>query len=107
MKYILLSAAVVFNVVAYGVFRSIAHRPHDLGWLMLFGIGLALGALNLLCFTVALKQLSLATAYPVFSGATIALMVLASAVVFKEQVTSGMLAGCVVIVAGIVLLTRQ
>ena len=107
MKYVLLCAAVVLNVAAYGVFRSIAQRPHDSTWLALFSLGMALGALNLFCFTIALKQLSLAVAYPVFSGATIGLVVALSALVFREQVTSSMLAGCAVIIAGIVLLTRQ
>jgi multidrug transporter EmrE-like cation transporter len=107
MRYALLCAAVVFNVAAYGLFRSIASRPHDSVWLTLFACGLALGALNLFCFTIALKHLSLAVAYPVFSGATIGLMVALSAVIFKEQVTWTMFAGCTVIVAGIALLTRQ
>jgi multidrug transporter EmrE-like cation transporter len=107
MKYILLAAAVAFNVAAYGIFRSIAHRPHDTTWFALFGAGLALGALNLFCFTGALKQLSLSVAYPVFSAATIGLMVLGSALAFKEQITAGTLVGCALIVAGIALLARQ
>ncbi|HUJ88234.1 MAG TPA: SMR family transporter [Burkholderiales bacterium] len=107
MNYILLSAAVVLNVAAYAVFRSIAHRPHDSTWLLLFTVGLALGATNLFCFTSALRQLSLAVAYPVFSGATIALMVATAALLFGERVTYTMLAGSVVIVLGVYLLTRQ
>jgi multidrug transporter EmrE-like cation transporter len=107
MSYILLLAAVVLNVAAYAIFRSIAHRDHDANWLFLFGLGLGLGAANLFCFTTALRQLSLAIAYPLFSGATIALMVFSGAFLFGERVTATMVAGCLVIVLGIALLTRQ
>ena len=107
MSYALLSAAVVLNVATYAIFRSIAHRPHDGAWVLLFGSGLLLGAANLFCFTAALKQLRLAVAYPVFSGATIALMVVTSALAFNERITLTMILGCAVVFAGIVLLTLQ
>ena len=105
MSYALLSAAVVLNVATYAIFRSIAHRPHDGAWVLLFGSGLLLGAANLFCFMAALKQLRLAVAYPVFSGATIALMVVTSALAFNERITLTMILGCAVVIAGIVLLT--
>jgi multidrug transporter EmrE-like cation transporter len=107
MNYVLLSAAVIFNAVAYAIFRFIAHRSHDSTWLLLFAFGLALGAANLFCFTTALRQLSLAVSYPVFSGATIALMVVTGALFFGERVSYSAIAGCVVIVLGIILVTRQ
>ena len=107
MKYVLLAAAVLLNVGGYLVFRAIASRPHDLVWLALFACGLALGALNLFFFTAALKELSLAIAYPVFAGASIALMALAAATLFKEQLTLSTFAGCTIIIAGIVVLSRQ
>ncbi|MFI4929988.1 MAG: SMR family transporter [Burkholderiales bacterium] len=107
MTYLLLSAAVILNVAAYVIFRAIAQRPHDLGWLLLFGLGLALGAANLFCFTATLKQLSLAVAYPVFSGITIALMVVTTALIFGERISYSTVAGCVVIVLGVALVTRQ
>ena len=107
MKYVLLAAAVLLNVAAYGIFRAIASRPHDLVWQALFVCGLGLGAVNVFFFTAALRELSLAVAYPIFSGATIGLMVLTAALIFKEQVTSSMLAGCVIIIVGIAVLSRQ
>jgi multidrug transporter EmrE-like cation transporter len=106
MAYVLLGAAVILNVAAYAIFRTIAHRPHDAAWAAQFGLGLALGAANLFCFTAALKHLSLAVAYPVFSGATISLMVIAAALFFGERVSTTVVAGCAVVVVGIVLLTR-
>jgi small multidrug resistance pump len=107
MNYALLAAAVVLNVAAYAIFRSIADRSHDGVWLLLFSSGLLLGAANLFCFTAALKQMRLAIAYPVFSGATIALMVVTSALAFGERITYTMITGCAVVIMGIVLLTRQ
>jgi multidrug transporter EmrE-like cation transporter len=107
MHFVLLSAAVVLNVAAYAIFRSIAHRPHDATWALQFALGLGLGAANLFCFTAALKQMSLAVAYPLFSGTTIALMVLTGALFFGERVSSSMVLGCGVIVLGIVLVMRQ
>jgi multidrug transporter EmrE-like cation transporter len=107
MPYVLLAAAVVLNVAAYAIFRTIAHRPHDVIWLVSFGAGLALGAANLFCFTAALKDFNLAVAYPVFSGATISLMVLTAAWLFGERISSTGIAGCVLVIVGIGLLTRS
>ena len=107
MPYVLLGAAVVLNVAAYAIFRAIAHRPHDTLWALQFGLGLALGAANVFCFTAALKHVSLAVAYPVFSGATIALVVLTATLLFGERVSATVVAGCAVVVLGIVLLTRS
>jgi multidrug transporter EmrE-like cation transporter len=107
MTYALLLAAVALNVAAYAIFRAIAHRPHDAIWLVQFSLGLGLGAANLFCFTTALKYMSLAVAYPLFSGATIALMVLTGALFFGERISPAMVAGCVVIVVGIALVARQ
>jgi multidrug transporter EmrE-like cation transporter len=107
MQYVFLSSAVLLNVAAYAIFRAIAHRAHDSMWLFLFACGLALGGANLFCFTASLKHLSLAVAYPVFSGATIALMVASSALFFGERITYSVAGGCLVIVLGIVMLTRQ
>ena len=107
MNFVSLSAAVILNVAAYAIFRFIAHRPHDAIWLLLFSLGLGLGAANLFCFTAALKDMSLAVAYPIFSGATIALMVLSGAALFEEHISAGMVAGCFLIVIGVALVARQ
>ena len=107
MTFVFLLAAVALNVAAYAIFRSIAQRPHDAIWTLLFGLGLGLGAANLFCFTAALRHMSLAVAYPLFSGATIALMVLTGALFFGERVSLTMIAGCAVIVMGIALVARQ
>ena len=106
MKYALLALAVAFNVAAYVVFKSISAKPHGLLWASLFATGLALGAVNVFFFTAALRQLKLAVAYPAFAGASITLIVLASAWFFSEKFTSTNLAGAVLVVLGIILLSR-
>src|SRR5262245_17369087 len=63
MSYALVFAAVVLNVAAYAIFRSIAQRPHDGAWALLFSSGLLLGGANLFRFTAALEKLRLAVAY--------------------------------------------
>lgn len=106
MSYVLLSAAVLLNVAAYAIFRVIALRPHDLLWTLHFGFGLALGAANVFCFTAALKQLNLSVAYPIFSGATIGLIVLIATLFFGERLTASAGAGGALVVVGIWLLSR-
>jgi multidrug transporter EmrE-like cation transporter len=106
MKYALLALAVVFNAVAYAIFKAISHKPHSLAWASMFAVGLVLGALNLLCFTFALRELNLGVAYPIFAGGTIALIVLTSVWLFEESFTQTNLAGAALVILGVVLLTR-
>lgn len=106
MRYALLALAVAFNAGSYVVFKFISAKPHGLAWAGLFACGLALGAVNVFLFTTALRDLKLATAYPVFAGASITLIVLLSAWFFDERVTSTNLAGAALVALGIALLTR-
>jgi multidrug transporter EmrE-like cation transporter len=106
VKFVFLALAVAFNVSAYLLLKVIASRGHDVVWGSLFTIGLALGAANVYCFTRALAELRLAAAYPAFAGASIALIVLASAVLFREHVSAAQGLGAAVVVLGIVLLVR-
>lgn len=106
MKYALLALAVAFNVGAYAVFKIISTKSHGLLWASLFTSGLALGAVNVFLFTAALRELKLAVAYPAFAGASITLIVLLSAWFFDEEVTTANLAGAVLVVLGIILLSR-
>lgn len=106
MRYSLLALAVAFNVVSYVIFKLTSQRAHGLVWLGLFACGLALGAVNVFLFTTALRELRLAIAYPVFSGASIALIVLASVWLFGERMTALNLAGAAMVVLGIAFLSR-
>lgn len=106
MKYLHLTLAVLFNVCGYIIFKLISNRQDDLVWFTSFAAALALGAINVFFFTRALRELAFAVAYPVFSGASITLVVLASAILFQERVQPVNLLGAATIVLGIFLLTR-
>jgi multidrug transporter EmrE-like cation transporter len=106
MNYSLLALAVAFNVGSYVIFKSVSAKPHDLAWAALFGCGLALGATNIFLFTAALRELRLATAYPIFAGASIAVIVFVSTWLFHEKITSLNLAGAAMVVLGIAFLSR-
>ncbi len=105
MPYIYLSLAVALNVAAYAIFKSIAPHEHDLGWATLFSLGLAFGAGNLFCFTLALRSLRLSVAYPVFSGGSIVGIAVIAALVFKEHMTTVHVAGAALIMLGIAALS--
>lgn len=97
-----LALAVGFNTAAYLVLKSIAARPHDLVWSALFALGLGLGAVNVLCFTEALRHMKLAVAYPMFAGTSIAAIVAVSVLVFEEHLSTANLVGAALVVAGII-----
>ena len=106
MNYAYLALAVVFNVAAYAVFKAIAAREHTFAWTALFLAGLVLGAINVFCFTAALRLINLAVAYPIFAGASITIIVFMSVVGFGEKVQAVNLVGAGLVMSGIALLTR-
>lgn len=106
MKFAYLGFAIVFNVAAYIVFKAISLRPHNSIWAAFFVLGLALGAINVFFFTLALKEFKLGVAYPVFAGASISAIVLVSAWLFAERFTPMNAVGAALVVAGIVALTQ-
>ena len=105
VKYTYLFLSVAFNVGSYLLYKSLAGRPGGLLWAGLFACGLALGGINVLFFTKALKEIQLSIAYPVFSGACIFLMALFSHALFGERLSSVHVMGAVVIVAGIAMMS--
>jgi multidrug transporter EmrE-like cation transporter len=106
VKYIYLSLAVLFNVAGYMIFKAISIRQEDFVWFLSFTTALALGAVNVFFFTKALRDINFAVAYPAFSGASITLVVLVSAVIFSERIQPINLLGSATVVIGIFLLTR-
>lgn len=101
-----LALAIIFNVAAYLIFKAIAHRDHGLVWFSLFCLGLVLGAANIWCFTMALRSIGLAIAYPIFAGVCITSTILFSAIVFGEQLTPVKLIGAGLVLLGVILLAR-
>ncbi|TAL33648.1 MAG: hypothetical protein EPN93_13600 [Spirochaetes bacterium] len=107
MSYLLLSLSVLFNVASYFIYKSIANRQNDLLWIALFALGMILGGVNIFLFTKALKNIRLSFAYPVFSGACIALIMVFSYFVFHERINIYNLLGSVAVIIGIILLSVQ
>jgi multidrug transporter EmrE-like cation transporter len=106
MKYLFLSFAVLFNASAYIIFKTISGKPNNLQWFMFFSIGLILGAINTCLFTKSLKEINLGIAYPVFSAASITLILLISVFLFNEKINITNIIGAFTTILGIVLLTR-
>ena len=103
--YLQLGSAVVFNVAAYLVYRSIADAVPRIWW-PVFAIGLMLGAANTFLFARSIKAIPLSIAYPVFTGTSFALIILAAALAFDERLSPIHLLGIGLVVTGIVLVTR-
>jgi len=106
VHYVYLALAVAFNVSAYMIFKAISPKPREITWAVLFASGLALGGMNTYFFTQALRGISLATAYPIFAGTSISLVVLCSGLLFGEKIGTTDILGAAAIVVGIVILTR-
>jgi multidrug transporter EmrE-like cation transporter len=103
--YLQLGSAVVFNVAAYLVYKGIAGSGPRIWWPM-FAVGLMLGAANTFLFARSIKAIPLSVAYPVFTGASFAFIILAAALAFHERLLPVHLAGMGLVVIGIVLVTR-
>jgi len=103
--YLQLAGAMVFNVAAYLVYRSIADAVPRIWW-PVFAIGLMLGAANTFLFARSIKAIPLSIAYPVFTGASFAVITLAAAFAFHERLLPTHLLGIGLVVSGIILVTR-
>jgi len=103
--YLQLGSAVVFNVAAYLVYKAIAGSGPRVWWPM-FAIGLMLGAANTFLFARSIKAIPLSVAYPVFTGASFAFIILAAALAFHERLVPVHLAGMALVMSGVVLVTR-
>jgi len=105
MKFFYLFLSIGFNVASYTLYRGISNRPSSVIWYLLLLLGLTLGGINVLFFTKALKGIQLNVAYPVFSGACILSIALISSFIFGERISAANIAGAVVVVIGITLLS--
>lgn len=105
MKYLYLLLSIGFNVASYTLYKGISNRPSSVLWYFLFLFGLTLGGINVIFFTKALKDIQLNIAYPVFSGACILSIAFISSFMFGERISSTNIAGAVVVIIGITLLS--
>ena len=100
-----LGSAVVFNVAAYLLYKAIAGAVPRIWWPM-FAVGLMLGATNTFLFARSIKAIPLSIAYPVFTGASFAFIILVATLAFNERLLPVHLAGMAFVMTGIVLVTR-
>jgi multidrug transporter EmrE-like cation transporter len=105
MTALFLSLAVAFNVAHNAALKvSAGHQAWTrVAWV---AVAMALGAVNALSFSRALERLGLATAYPIFSGSSIAITVLVGALAFRERLAWTSVVGVFAIAVGIVLVQR-
>lgn len=104
MYVLYLALAVAFNV-GNNLMLKVAGNS-TLPWSQrgqFFVLALGLGLFNSLCYARSLDELKLSTIYPVFSGSSILVVILASALIFGEILTWRTLGGAALIVAGIAL----
>ena len=73
---------------------------------LIFSVGLILGAINTFLFTISLKEINLGIAYPIFSTASITFIILISVFIFNEKISIINIIGALIIIIGIVLLTK-
>ena len=103
--YLGLGGAVLFNVAAYLVYKSIADAAPRIWWTK-FAVGLMFGAANTFLFARSLRAIPLTVAYPVFTGASFAFITLAAALAFDERLLPNHLIGIGLVMTGIILATR-
>ena len=72
-----------------------------------FLAGLAAFGLNLLFYTQALNKMSLSVAYPIMTGSGFVIIGLAGYFLFAEKLSFPILAGMTLILAGIILISRN
>lgn len=104
--WIFLVSAVLLNALSNVFYKfSSLHSGQRLLSLALFGAGLGIGSCNAFLLTRSMKGISLNTAYPVFSAASLALVALVSVMLFGEAVSVRKIVGIAVLVAGVILVS--
>lgn len=108
MSALYLALAIVFNVIANVLFKHASGLP---GWTInkagLFGLGLAIGLANTLCYIKALEHYALNIAYPMFMAGSVILIALLSFMIFHEQISLQKAAGLCAIGIGLALLWKS
>jgi len=103
----LLIASTFFNIVANAAFKVAAYSPNWRSFLTWQVVGNLAGFITVLTLTGLLRFIPLAIAYPVTTGlAVIGVQVAAAALLFHEPISSIQWLGTLVIVGGIILVSR-
>ena len=102
-----LALAIFFNAAANSLFKFTSAIPEFSvrkgGFLSL---ALLIGLANTLCFIKSLEKIDLSTSYPIFSGGSIILISLISAILFRETFSAQKLIGVLVLCGGMYLIWR-
>jgi len=114
MKWIILTAAIVFNALANILIKAGVRGGQDsllttlkAKWLSPFIMGGILSfALALAAYSYVLSKMNLSVAYPIMTGAGFMLIAIASCLFFKEMITLLQIMGFILIMLGIWLLVR-
>lgn len=107
MGEILLAVGVILSSVSNILFKAGAQiEQFTLRKGLLIGCGLFVGFLGTLGYIKSLAKINLATAFPIFSAATIVVVTLASFLVFHEAISYQKWAGLAVLCAGLALIWR-
>ena len=107
MGTLLLAVGVVLNTVANAFFKTGAGiQELTVRKGVVIGCGLFLGLLGTLSYIKALEKIDLATAFPIFSAATIVLLALVSLLFFHETISFQKGAGLIVLCIGLALIWR-
>lgn len=116
MMWLSVALAIVLNALASVMLKLASQPPFQLpslarpftvlsNWPLLVGLvsyGLAFGL-----YALAVSRLPLGVVYPVLTSGAIALVVMISVVWFKEPLHPSALMGVLLVLAGVVLITRQ
>lgn len=116
MGFLFLFAALTLNAIANVLLKMGAGRLGDLSAPGLLGrlagdvhllAGLLLFALNVVFYLVALTRLNLSVAYPIMVAGGIVIVVAASVLLLREQLSASQGVGLALLLAGIVLVGHR
>lgn len=103
MNYLMLAIAIVCEVIATNLLKASDGLSH-------WGSGIAsvsFYAVAGFLLSIVLKQMNVGIAYAIWAGAGIALISLASVILWNQTLDAAALAGIVLIVAGVALITLK
>ena len=98
--------------LSHGILRWIAGQRSVSYWSMLveywiwFALALSIYGIVFLYYTYVLRTVGIALLYPVYTGLSIILVFLVGVFYFNESVSVAQIAGCLLIVLGVVLVAR-
>ena len=105
-SYLFLAASIVLNAGSYIFYKqSSQNAGRQVLATLLLVAGLVIGAANATLYTKSLQRISLNTAYPIFSAASLILITIISVLVFGEAISFRKILGIVVLTVGVVLVT--